>query len=74
MTEQRLGHSAVPEMSLSENILLSMNHKTDFKKGDFINFDRINSYANDVSKTSMSILPLLISKLVSFQEAIFKNL
>ncbi len=50
VTEQRLGHSAVPEMSLSENILLSMNHKTDFKKGDFINFDRINSYANDVIK------------------------
>ncbi len=50
VTEQRLGHSAVPEMSLSENILLSMNHKTEFKKGDFINFDRINSYANDVIK------------------------
>ena len=50
VTEQRLGHSAVPEMSLSENILLSMNHKSYFKKGDFINFDRINSYANDVIK------------------------
>ncbi len=50
VTEQRLGHSAVPEMSLSENILLSMSHKSDFKKGDFINFDKINSYANDVIK------------------------
>ena len=50
MTEQRLGHSAVPEMSLSENILLSMTHKNNFKKFDFINFDRINSYANDVIK------------------------
>ena len=50
VTEQRLGHSAVPEMSLSENILLSMNHKAEFKRGDFINFDRINSYANDVIK------------------------
>ena len=50
VTEERLGHSAVPEMSLSENIFLSMNHKSEFKKGDFINFEKINSYASDVIK------------------------
>ena len=37
-------------MSLSENIFLSMNHKSEFKKGDFINFEMINSYASDVIK------------------------
>ncbi len=50
VTEQRLGHSAVPDMSLSENILLSMNHKRAFKKGDFINFEEINNYTNEVIK------------------------
>ncbi len=48
VTEQRLGHSAVPEMSLSENIFLSMSHKSEFKRGEFINFKKINSYAQKV--------------------------
>ena len=38
VTEQRLGHSAVPEMTLEENVLLSLNFKSEFTKNNLINF------------------------------------
>ena len=36
VTEQRLGHSAVPEMTLEENVLLSLNFKNEFTKNNLI--------------------------------------
>ena len=59
-------------MSLSENIFLT-NHKSDFKKGDFINFEKIN-FASEVIKNFNVDTPLIMPKLVNSLEAIFKNL
>jgi len=48
--ENRLGHSAVPELSLSENILLSQFLGNDFSKMGILNFEKINSYTKNVIK------------------------
>ena len=50
VTEQRLGHSAVPELTLEENILLSMYHHIDFNKNNIIDFKYLKSYTNKVIK------------------------
>ncbi len=50
VTEQRLGHSAVPELTLEENTLLSMSHKKDFIINDLINFDYLKSFTNKIIK------------------------
>ena len=59
-------------MSLSENIFLSMNHKSEFKKGDFINFEKINSYASDVIKNFNVDTPSYNVKAVNSLEEISK--
>ena len=46
--EDRLGHSAVPELSLSENILLSQFPGNKFSKMGIINFKEINNYTNNI--------------------------
>ncbi len=50
VTEQRLGHSAVPEMSLTENVLLSMSHNKKFIKNDLINFKEIGNHTDKIIK------------------------
>ncbi len=50
VTEQRLGHSAVPELSLEENILLSMSHNINFNKNNIIDFKYLESFTNKVIK------------------------
>ena len=46
--ENRLGHSAVPELSLSENILLSQFPKNNFTKNGIINYQNIETHVNVV--------------------------
>ena len=48
--EDRLGHSAVPELSLSENILLSQFSGNKFSKTGILNFKEINTYTKSVIK------------------------
>ena len=48
--EDRLGHSAVPELSLSENILLSQFLGNDFSKIGILDFKKIDLYTKDVIK------------------------
>ncbi len=48
VTEDRLGHSAVPELSLSENILLSQFPGNKFSKMGILNFKEIRSYTENV--------------------------
>ena len=48
--EDRLGHSAVPELSLSENILLSQFLGNDFSKMGILDFKKIDLYTKDVIK------------------------
>ena len=62
VTEQRLGHSAVPEMTLEENVLLSLNYKSDFSKNDLINFDNISNYTKKIIKEFNVSAPSSISK------------
>ena len=62
VTEQRLGHSAVPEMTLEENVLLSLNYKSDFSKNDLINFDNISDYTKKIIKEFNVSAPSSISK------------
>ena len=54
VTEQRLGHSAVPEMSLTENVLLSMSHNKKFIKNDLINFKEISNHTDKIIKKFLS--------------------
>ena len=48
--EDRLCHSAVPELSLSENILLSQFLGNDFSKMGILDFKKIDLYTKDVIK------------------------
>ena len=48
--EDRLGHSAVPELSLSENILLSQFLGNDFSKMGILDFKKIDLYTKEVIK------------------------
>jgi len=48
--EDRLGHSAVPELTLSENILLSQFLGNDFSKMGILDFKKIDLYTKDVIK------------------------
>ena len=62
VTEQRLGHSAVPEMTLEENVLLSLNYKSDFSKNNLINFNNISDYTKKIIKEFNVSAPSTISK------------
>jgi len=62
VTEQRLGHSAVPEMSLTENVLLSMSHNKDFVKNGLINFKGISQHADQIIKKFNVNTPSIFSK------------
>ena len=55
--ENRLGHSAVPELSLSDNILLSQFPKNNFLKNGIILKNNIDDYANNVIKDFNVITP-----------------
>ncbi|MAV82650.1 MAG: ABC transporter [Pelagibacteraceae bacterium] len=48
--EDRLGHSAIPELSLSENILLSNFPNNNFSKFGILNFKEIELQAKNVIK------------------------
>ncbi len=62
VTEQRLGHSAVPEMSLTENVLLSMSHNKKFIKNDLINFKEISNHTDKILKKFNVNAPSNLSK------------
>ena len=62
VTEQRLGHSAVPEMTLEENVLLSLNYKSEFSKNNLINFNNISDYTKKIIKEFNVSAPSTISK------------
>ena len=62
VTEQRLGHSAVPEMTLEENVLLSLNFKIEFTKNNLINFNNISDYTKKIIKEFNVSAPSSISK------------
>ena len=62
VTEQRLGHSAVPEMTLEENVLLSLNFKSEFTKNNLINFNNISDYTKKIIKEFNVSAPSSISK------------
>ena len=55
--ENRLGHSAVPELSLSENILLSQFPKNNFLKNGIILKNNVDDYANNVIKDFNVVTP-----------------
>ncbi|MGR3795816.1 ABC transporter ATP-binding protein [Vannielia sp. SX4] len=46
--EERLGHAAAPEMSLTENALLSARLRKSLTKNDFINWKATQAYAEEV--------------------------
>ena len=51
--ENRLGHSAVPELTLTENILLSQFPDNDFQKNGLISFENIEVQAKKLLKNLM---------------------
>ena len=55
--ENRLGHSAVPELSLSENILLSQFPNNNFTTNGIINRQNIELYVNKVIKDFNVVTP-----------------
>ncbi len=55
--ENRLGHSAVPELSLSDNILLSQFPKNNFIKNGIILKNNVDDFANNVIKEFNVITP-----------------
>ena len=55
--ENRLGHSAVPELSLSENILLSQFPKNNFIKNGIILKNNVDDFANNVINEFKVITP-----------------
>ena len=55
--ENRLGHSAVPELTLSENILLSQFPKNGFSNKGILNNQSINNHANEVIKKFNVVTP-----------------
>ena len=52
-----MGHSAVPELSLSENILLSRFPNNNFTINGIINNQNINTYVNSVIKNFNVVTP-----------------
>ena len=54
--ENRLGHSAVPELSLSENILLSQFPGNNFTNNGVINYQQIQKYVNLVINEFNSLI------------------
>ncbi len=61
VTEQRLGHSAIPEMSLVENVLLSMSHKKKFIKNNLINFKEIEKHTREIINSFKVLAPSVFS-------------
>ena len=55
--ENRLGHSAVPELSLSENILLSQFPDNNFTNNGIINYQNIETHVNKVIKKFNVVTP-----------------
>ena len=55
--ENRLGHSAVPELTLSENILLSQFPNNGFSKKGILNNDLIDEHAKKVIKNFNVVTP-----------------
>jgi len=55
--ENRLGHSAVPELSLSENILLSQFPDNNFTNNGIINYQNIETYVSKVIKKFNVVTP-----------------
>ena len=55
--ENRLGHSAVPELSLSENILLSQFPDNNFMSSGIINYKNIQTHVNKVIKNFNVVTP-----------------
>ena len=55
--ENRLGHSAVPELTLSENILLSQFPNNNFSNLGILNKNFIESYANEVINNFNVVTP-----------------
>ena len=55
--ENRLGHSAVPELSLSENILLSQFPNNNFIKKGIINYSNIETHVNTVISDFKVVTP-----------------
>lgn len=49
--EERLGHAAVPDLSLVENICLSARVRQSLNKGGFLNLTRAREIAEDVVKS-----------------------
>lgn len=48
--EERLGHAAVPDMSLTENALLSAAVRKDMMRSGFLNWGKAKDYAEEVIK------------------------
>jgi len=46
--EERLGHAAVPDMSLTENVILSARVRKDLSRNSFLNLPRAARYAGEV--------------------------
>ncbi len=55
--ENRLGHSAVPELTLSENILLSQFPNNNFSKNGILNYNLIEKHAKKVIENFNVITP-----------------
>ena len=55
--ENRLGHSAVPELTLTENILLSQFPDNDFQKNGLISFENIEVQAKKVIEKFNVVTP-----------------
>jgi len=55
--ENRLGHSAVPELTLSENILLSQFPNNNFSNHGILNKNFIENYANEVINNFNVVTP-----------------
>ena len=55
--ENRLGHSAVPELTLSENILLSQFPNNSFSNYGILNISHIDKYANKVIQDFNVVTP-----------------
>ena len=55
--ENRLGHSAVPELTLLENTLLSQFPDNNFTKNGIINYENIEIHVNEVIKKFNVVTP-----------------
>ncbi len=45
---ERLGRSAVPQMSLIDNALLGVSNKREFVKGGFVNYDILDKFSQNI--------------------------